>query len=32
LYFRDNYPRLQPVKARWDPLDIFHHALSIRLP
>ncbi len=31
LYFRDNYPRLQRAKARWDPLDIFRHALSIRL-
>jgi aclacinomycin oxidase len=30
LYYKDNYPRLQRVKARWDPLDIFHHALSIR--
>ncbi len=30
LYFRDNYPRLQRVKARWDPRDIFRHALSIR--
>jgi len=30
LYFRDGYPRLQRVKARWDPRDIFRHALSIR--
>jgi aclacinomycin oxidase len=30
LYHRDNYPRLQRVKARWDPLDVFHHALSVR--
>jgi hypothetical protein len=30
LYFRDGYPRLQRVKARWDPLDVFRHALSIR--
>jgi aclacinomycin oxidase len=30
LYFRDGYPRLQRVKARWDPRDVFHHALSIR--
>jgi FAD binding domain/Berberine and berberine like len=30
LYFKDNYPRLQRVKAKWDPRDVFHHALSIR--
>ena len=32
LYFKDNYPRLQRAKARWDPRNVFHHALSIRLP
>lgn len=32
LYFKDNYPRLQRAKARWDPLDVFHHTLSVRLP
>jgi aclacinomycin oxidase len=32
VYFRDGYPRLQRVKARWDPRDVFRHALSIRLP
>ena len=32
LYFQDNYPRLQRVKAHWDPRNVFHHALSIRLP
>ncbi|SDP34037.1 FAD/FMN-containing dehydrogenase [Streptomyces sp. cf386] len=30
LYFGDNYRRLQGIKAKWDPRDVFHHALSIR--
>jgi hypothetical protein len=30
LYYNENYPRLQQIKARWDPRDVFHHALSIR--
>ena len=30
FYFHDNYARLQHVKSRWDPRNIFHHALSIR--
>ncbi|MEO8577786.1 MAG: FAD-binding oxidoreductase [Gemmatimonadales bacterium] len=31
LYFGSNYPRLQRIKKRWDPLNIFHHALSVRV-
>lgn len=26
----DGYPRLQQIKARWDPRDVFRHRLSIR--
>ncbi|RLV10572.1 FAD-linked oxidase [Streptomyces griseocarneus] len=29
LYYKDNYRRLQQVKARWDPRNVFHHALAI---
>ncbi|MFN2633023.1 MAG: FAD-binding oxidoreductase [Thermoanaerobaculia bacterium] len=30
LYYQEGYRRLQRVKARWDPRNLFRHALSIR--
>jgi len=30
LYYKANYRRLQQVKSEYDPLDTFHHALSVR--
>jgi aclacinomycin oxidase len=32
IYYQSNYARLQRVKMRWDPRDVFHHALSIEHP
>jgi len=29
FYYQDNYPRLQKIKATWDPLNIFRHSLSV---
>jgi FAD binding domain/Berberine and berberine like len=31
IYYKNNYARLQQAKARWDPRNIFKHALSIRV-
>jgi FAD/FMN-containing dehydrogenase len=30
LYYQASYPRLQRIKARWDPRNVFRHALSVR--
>jgi FAD/FMN-containing dehydrogenase len=30
LYYKNNYPRLQRIKAQYDPRDVFRHPLSIR--
>ncbi|MFI9612440.1 FAD-binding oxidoreductase [Streptomyces sp. NPDC052023] len=32
LYHKDNYPRLQQVKAKWDPRNFFRHPQSIEPP
>ncbi|MFC9860026.1 MULTISPECIES: FAD-dependent oxidoreductase [unclassified Streptomyces] len=32
LYYKGNYPRLQRIKAHWDPRDVFRHALAIEPP
>lgn len=31
LYYQEGYARLQRVKARWDPRNVFRHALSVRV-
>ncbi|HET8640656.1 MAG TPA: FAD-binding protein [Pseudonocardiaceae bacterium] len=30
LYYKDGYTRLRRVKARWDPLGVFGHRLSVQ--
>jgi len=30
IYYQANYPRLQRVKARWDPRNVFRHGLSVQ--
>jgi hypothetical protein len=32
FYYKDNYPRLQRIKAAWDPRNIFSHTLGIEAP
>ncbi|MER6695491.1 BBE domain-containing protein, partial [Streptomyces minutiscleroticus] len=32
LYYKDNYPRLQQIKAAYDPRNTFRHSQSIVLP
>ncbi|MFJ8017268.1 FAD-dependent oxidoreductase [Streptomyces sp. NPDC096339] len=32
LYYKGNYAKLQQVKAKYDPKDIFRHKLSVQLP
>jgi aclacinomycin oxidase len=30
LYYKTNYGRLQQIKTRWDPRNVFSHALAVR--
>ena len=31
-YWAENYPRLQQIKAQYDPENVFKHKQSVRLP
>jgi hypothetical protein len=30
LYFKDGYSRMQRIKSRWDPRNVFSHALAVQ--
>jgi aclacinomycin oxidase len=32
MLHKENYPRLQRIKARYDPRNIFRHQVSVQLP
>jgi aclacinomycin oxidase len=32
LLHTENYPRLQQIKAKWDPRNVFQHEVSVQLP
>jgi FAD/FMN-containing dehydrogenase len=32
LYYKDDYPRLQRIKKKYDPRNFFRHRQSVELP